>query len=408
MSTSAQGETMFGRVLKVIIQAGLFGAINMLAQTTCGNTKLGCLLPTALHTNLPTFNFFNEAFATQIGQLPLATPASGFILTFDKQKGVYTNAQESFGPLLAERVETIGRHKVYLAFTYQWFDFTDIDGNDLNHLPILFSFPSAVGAQVVTETDNHIDTKVNQFVVFGTFGLSENVDVSIAIPLERISMEVTTKGTEFSTTTSATTSFTQYLPGVASGFGDVVISGKGMLLKWEEYGLAVGGELHLPTGDEQNFLGSGAVGIKPYFVLARSGKVSPHLNLAYQWNGNSALAIGQDGKEQSLPGFFAYTIGADMGLSKRFTLAADWLGQHFFGAPQISTPRNVTAMVNGQPTVFSSVVPISGGYNVNNLSLGVKANPWRRLLLMGNVTIKLDGGGLRSTVVPLAGVSYSF
>jgi hypothetical protein len=241
---------MFGRVLKVIIQAGLFGAINMLAQTTCGNTKLGCLLPTALHTNVPTFNFFNEAFATQIGQLPLATPASGFILTFDKQKGVYTNAQESFGPLLAERVETIGRHKVYLAFTYQWFDFTDIDGNDLNHMPILFSFPSAVGAQVVTETNNHIDTKVNQFVAFGTFGVAEHVDISIAIPLERISMEVTTKGTEFSTTTSATTSFTQYLPGVASGFGDVVISGKGMLLKWEEYGLAVGGELHLPTGTE--------------------------------------------------------------------------------------------------------------------------------------------------------------
>lgn len=361
---------MVGRVLTVMLQAGLFGAINMLAQSTCGNTKLACLLPTALHTNPPTFNFFNEAFATQIGQLPLATPASGFIFTFDKQKGVYTAAQESFGPLLAERVETIGRHKGYLAFTYQWFDFTDIDGNDLNHLPILFSFPSAAGAQVVTETDNHIDTHVNQFVVFGTFGLSEHIDVSIAIPLERISMEVTTKGTEFSTTTSATTSFTQYLPGIASGLGDVVISGKGTLLRWEAYGLAIGGELHLPTGDEQNFLGSGAVGIKPYFVLARRGKVAPHLNLAYQWNGNSSLAIGPDGKEQSLPGFFAYTIGADMGLSKRFTLAADWLGQYFFSAPQISTPRNVTATVNGQPTVFSSVVPISGGYNVNNLSLG--------------------------------------
>ena len=399
---------MFGRVLRVMIQAGLFGAVNMWAQTTCGNTKLACLLPTALHTNPPTFNFFNEAFATQIGQLPLATPASGFIFTFDKQKGIYVASQESFGPLLAERVETIGRHKAYLAFTYQWFDFSDIDGNDLNHLPILFSFPSAGGAQVVTQTDNRIDTKVNQYVVFGTFGLSDHIDVSIAIPFERISMEVTTNGTEFSTTTSAMTSFTQYLPGVASGLGDVVISAKGTILKWEEYGLAVGGELHLPTGDEQNFLGSGAVGIKPYFVLARRGKIAPHLNLAYQWNGSSALAIGQDGKEQSLPGFFAYTIGAEMGLSKRLTLAADLLGQHFFGAPQISTPTNVPATVNGQPTVFSSVVPISGGYNVSNLSFGVKANPWRRLLLLGNITIKVDSGGLRSTVVPLVGVSYSF
>jgi hypothetical protein len=399
---------MFSRALKVTIQTSFFGAISMLAQTTCGNTKLACLLPTALHTNPPTFNFFNEAFGTQIGQLPLATPASGFIFTFDKQLGVYKSSQESFGPLLAERVETIGRHKVYVAFTYQWFGFSEIDGNDLHHLPLLFSFPSAQAPLVVTQTDNHIDTTVNQYVVFGTFGLSDHVDVSIAVPFERISMGVTSKGTEYSTTTSASASFTEYLPGTASGPGDIVISTKGTIFTWEQYGLAIGGELHLPTGDEQNFLGSGAVGIKPYFVIARRGRIAPHVNLAYQWNASSALAIDQSGRQQSLPGFFAYTLGADIGLSKRFTLAADLVGQHFFDAPQISTPKSVTATVNGQPTVFSSVLPINGGYNVDNLALGVKANPWRNLLLLGNMTIKLDSGGLRATIVPLAGVSYSF
>jgi hypothetical protein len=98
----------------------------VLAQNTCGNTKLECLLPTALHTNPGTFNFFNQTFATQVGQLPLATPASGFIFTFDKQKGVYIATQESFGPLVAERVETMGFHRVYLAFTYQRFAFDDL------------------------------------------------------------------------------------------------------------------------------------------------------------------------------------------------------------------------------------------------------------------------------------------
>lgn len=250
---------MFGRAFKVMIQTSLFGAISMLAQTTCGNTKLACLLPTALHTNPPTFNFFNEAFATQIGQLPLATPASGFIFTFDKQKGVYKASQESFGPLLAERVETIGRHKAYVAFTYQWFSFSDLDGNDLKHLPILFSFPTELNPQVVTQTDNRIVANVNQYVVFGTFGLSDHVDVSLAIPFERVSMGVTSIGTEYSTTTPATASFSEYLPGVASGIGDVVISGKGTVYRLEKYGFAVGGELRLPSGDEQNFLGSGAV-----------------------------------------------------------------------------------------------------------------------------------------------------
>src|ERR1700733_9470213 len=173
---------MVYRILKIAIEVGLLSAVSVLAQNTCGNTKLECLLPTALHTNTPTFNFFNEAFATQIGQLPLATPASGFIFTFDKQKGVYTASQESFGPLLAERVETIGRHKAYVAFTYQWFGFSNLDGNDLKH----------------------IDTTVNQYVVFGTFGLSDHIDVSLAVPIERISIAVTSKGTEYSTTTPAT------------------------------------------------------------------------------------------------------------------------------------------------------------------------------------------------------------
>jgi hypothetical protein len=399
---------MFRRAFNVTIMTGLFSAFPMLAQTTCGSTKLVCLLPTALHTNPPTFNFFNETFATQIGQLPLATPASGFIFTFDKQQGVYKASQESFGPLLAERVETIGRHKVYVAFTYQRFAFSEIDGNDLHHLPILFSFPSSPNATVITVTDNRVDSRVNQYVVFGTFGLSDHVDVSVAIPIERVSLGVASKGTEFSTSSPATSSFTEYLPGVASGLGDVVLAAKGTVFRHEQYGFAIGGELRLPSGDEQNFLGSGTVGIKPYLVAARRGKIAPHLNLAYQWNGSSPLAIDQNGKQGSLPGFFGYTLGADMGLSKRFTFTADWVGQHFFDAPQISTPRDVTAIVNSQEAVFSTIVPLNGGYNVNNFAVGVKANPWRNLLVLGNITIKLDDGGLRAPVVPLVGISYSF
>jgi hypothetical protein len=104
MTTSAEGEPMFGCVLKVMIGASLFGAINMLAQTTCGNTELACLLPTALHTNPGTFNFFNEAFATQIGQLPLATPASGFVYTFDNQQGIYISSAESIGHIWLSRI----------------------------------------------------------------------------------------------------------------------------------------------------------------------------------------------------------------------------------------------------------------------------------------------------------------
>jgi hypothetical protein len=397
---------MLKRALTITILASVpFIAIVASAQSACG-TKLYCLIPNALHTTSSTFNFFNDAYGTQIGQLPLATPASGFIYSFDKA-GVYTTSSESFGPLLAERSETIGRHKLYLAFTYQRFAFDDIDGNDIKTIPILFYFPNAQNPQVVTITQNRVDTKIDQFVAFATYGLARRLDVSVAVPFERISMGVSSSGTEYGTTTNAQASFTESLAGSASGIGDVVLSAKGTLLKRERFGLAVGAEFRVPSGDERNFLGSGAYGVKPYLVLSRRGRVAPHLNVGYQWNANSLLAADANGK-QRLPGYFGYAAGADIGLTKRFTVVADLLGEHFFDAPQISKPENVSAQVNNQLKPFSSVVQVSDSYDVNNLSVGLKVNPVGHLLLSANVLIKLNDGGVRARLIPLVGLSYSF
>ena len=401
------GIRMLSNSVKIALIAILLASISAPAQTSCASTKLICLIPTALHTNSATFSFVNTAFGTQIGQLPLATPASGFIFTFDKPAGVYTASQESFGPLLAERAETIGRHRVYLAFTYQRFMFSEIDGNDLKNIPILFSFFSDGQLAAVTDTRNRLDTTIDQYVAFGTFGLTNRIDVSLAVPIERISMGVRTTGTEYSTTSDAQATFSQSLAGSASGVGDVVLSAKGTLYKHEKLGLAAGMELRFPTGEEENFLGSGAYGIKPYIVLSRRGRIAPHLNLNYQWNGNSLLARDQNG-EQRLPAYFGYTAGADIGVTKRLTLVADLVGQYFLDAPQVSTPRNISVHVNNLPRVFSSVEVASGSYNVHNLGVGVKANPWQNMLVTGNVLIKLDCGGVRARVIPLVGISYSF
>jgi len=397
---------MLKRAITIAVLAGLsFVPTIVSAQTNCG-TKLYCLIPTALHTTSSTFNFFNDAFGTQIGQLPLASPASGFVYTFDKS-GVYTASSESFGPLLAERSETVGRHKVYLAFTYQRFAFSEIDGNDLKNIPILFYYPDAQNPQVVTTTENRVDTKIDQYVAFATYGLTSRVDVSVAVPFERISMGVSSNGTEYSTTSAATASFDEFLAGSASGIGDVVLSAKGTLIKREKFGLAVGGELRLPSGDERNFLGSGAYGIKPYLVLSRRGRVAPHLNVGYQWNGDSLLAADENGN-QRLPSYFGYAAGADIGVSKRLTVVADFLGEHFFDAPQISKSESFMTQVNNQQVSFSSVARVSGSYDVNNLSVGLKANPVGHLLISLNALVKLNDGGVRARVVPLVGLSYSF
>ena len=79
--------------------------------------------------------------------------------------------------------------------------------------------------------------------------------------------------------------------GEAGGIGDILLRVKGTVMREGPRSLAAGVDLRLPTGDELNLLGSGAPGVRPFAALSRSfGGASPHLNVAYQWNGQSVLA----------------------------------------------------------------------------------------------------------------------
>jgi Putative MetA-pathway of phenol degradation len=413
---------MLRRSLLLFALCGIFNFTSAVAQDPCPiapaalSTKLYCAIPNALHISGAEASFFNAPLGTQLGQLPLATPASGFIYSFDKAKGVYTTTNESFGPILTERSETIGKYKLYVGFTYQHFGFSTIDGTSLKNVPIVLTgFQSGVGV-VYSETNNRFDTKADQYAIFGTFGLTDRIDVSVAIPFERVSMGVSVQGTEF-----ATGGRTQPIPltfthGDASGIGDVVLALKGTAWRGSHLGLALGAEVRLPSGDALNFLGSGTVGFKPYFTLSRRGKFSPHVNGGYQWNGNSVLArrcpatgctAANPGEEHRLPTNAFYAVGADWGVAKRLTVVADFLGQRFFDSPRVSQPVSIPIAVHPGLS-FPSIVAERGPFSVNNLSLGLKVNPWRQLLITGNLLVKLNDSGLRSTVVPLVGLSYSF
>ena len=85
---------------------------------------------------LATFSPINEAVGIQVSQLPLASPSSGITFSFDKVTKLETpSTDESLGPVLGERAGTIGRRKLFLGFSYQYFNFSSIDGRDINNIP---------------------------------------------------------------------------------------------------------------------------------------------------------------------------------------------------------------------------------------------------------------------------------
>ena len=192
-----------------------------------------------------------------------------------------------------------------MGFAYQYFNFDKADGVNPHKLGAVFQHEhescgppltcvngEPVFAQDIIATQNRLDLKVHQFVGVATVGVTDRFDLSVAIPILQfvvasIPAEQSTASRrapippccvhQFDPTSAQipnheaffSSSSADFFDGKsASGIGDIVIRGKYEILKGEKAGLAVGADLHLPTGDEQNFLGSGTWGVRPFVTVS--------------------------------------------------------------------------------------------------------------------------------------------
>lgn len=440
---------------------------------------------------LSSFAPINEAVGIQVSELPLASPSSSVISIYNSSlKTFEPSTDESLGPILGDRASTSGRHRVFLGFSYQFFAFSSIDGQDLHSIPTVLQhqpFPPPFNPPITAcpnqtaltgtkyagdpcfvrdyiQTFNNINLRVHQYTIYFTYGITQHLDFSAAIPLVNVEMGVSSSATIvpnsvapaalgipgnvwhlFNTADSQIAS--QCAPaaaagkpclhavfsdaGSASGIGDVVFRGKYTVHQWEKAGVAVGVDVRVPTGDALNFLGSGAVGVKPFGIFSYRARVSPHGELGYEINGNSTLAGNNIvsppsgttvSNKGSLPNRLLYVVGADVRVTKRVTGAFDLYGQRLFSAPQLvaqsytdygncSGPTNGAGLgcaVYTPGTTHPDIAYRTTNIDINDASLGLKVRLLHQLVATGNALIKLDDGGLRSRVVPLVGLSYSF
>lgn len=416
----------------------------------------------------PKQNFLlatNQTIAQQITTLPLVAPTTG-ISEADKRRASFRRSNVSFGPIFSERATTIGRHEVGLGFSYQSMSFESLDGVNLGSFPTLFvqAFDPAQSRAcdpVQSNTcsgnthdsiiaSNRIALSINQYTAFATFGLTGRVDLSVAVPVMSVSISAATDtsivpnssrpgelsfnfdppshGSCLRTLTS--TLNPQYCGEArfstsqsSSGLGDLTVRVKGMLKSWEYSGLAAGIDLRFPTGNERDLLGSGALGIRPFFVWSHSGIISPHANLGYQWNGQSVLA-GQirtgnpdDKTKHNLPGQALYSVGMEAALTRQLTATIDVIGQVVINgarvrlvqalAPGLCESQN--SCVNpGQPLQVTSIDSYNATYAAHNTSLGLRYLPFSTFLVSASVLLKMDNGGLRSKAIPTVSVTYTF
>jgi hypothetical protein len=417
----------------------------------------------------------NQTIASQIASLPLVAPAAGISLVFDQSLAVFVTSNDAMGPIFSERASTVGRYRLALGFSYQHMNFDSLDGVDLHSFPTVF----VQGGDAFTQTgnglcnpvpnnpncsrgshdyltaSNRIDLKVSQYTAFATFGLTKRIELSVAVPVLTVSMSAAADTSivpnssgpgELSFTTAPHATCLRTLSSAAnpaqqycaealffnlqrsSGVGDLTIRVKGVLKSWERAGLAAGLDVRVPTGDELNFLGTGATGLRPFLVWSYGGRISPHVNLGYQWNGQSLLAgdirTGNpvDKTKHNLPGQLLYSVGVEAAVTKRFTATIDLVGQTVINGARVhliqalapglcaSTSTNPTdTCVNaGPPVQQETIAGYKGTYSIDNASLGLRYRPFGRFLVSANVLLKVDNGGLRSKAIPTVSATYTF
>lgn len=467
-----------GSVLIASAQTVLVPGTVVTGQCQGHESEPGCVLPNLFGSqgltlaNNPVFPHYahfvgsaqetlnqtlSTAIATQLATLPLISPSSGFTFQYDKAAGVFVRSTTSFGPIYTERAETIGRGKISFGASYQRFRFGSIDGNNLKNLPAVFTHVPDTGPggapepyeNDVIQTSNSLDLKMDQTTLYGTVGITDRIDVSVAIPIVDVRFSaisyaniIRVSGPTFIPAPgvapvpnphmfpNGTLSNSYTSNGSATGIGDVTFRVKANVFQEGAFRIAGAIDVRPPTGDAREFLGSGAMGVKPFLIFSLSKRISPHVNVGYEWNGQSILAgniTGSVASENSageevitngpatksqLPGQFFYSFGADAGVTKKLTLDFDYLGQTLFNAPRVGigsfTTANDTA-IGGLPSMnLPTIVGRKNTVGINNGAIGFKYNLFDQLLFTANLLFRMDDNGLRQDVTPLIGLSYAF
>ena len=291
----------------------------------------------------PRFASINTGVASALSNLPVPSPASAIGYRYNFQAGADVPYPQSLGPILSERSETIGRNKFYLAVTFQRFQFDRLDQVDFRSFQVGIPLDLPILGQNLNgliTADTTISLSVSQTTAHFSYGVTRDLDLTVSLPIVTSSMAVSTGGQFRALNSTLALPFARTGLGADStGLGDILIRAKKHLVRTKNGGLSLVTDFRVPTGDEFNYHGAGAYGLKPFIAASLNRwRTAPHVNAGYQFNGKSFLATPLAREKARLPGEAFFAVGADASLTrpssdKHVTLSADLLDRIVLNAP---------------------------------------------------------------------------
>ena len=341
---------------------------------------------------------------------PATATTPGFIYHLNPELQIYERSSVSLGSAFLDRADTVGAGHFDVGLSYLYANFTQRDGHDIDNIrePVLLvRFPPAQDGLLdrTTVQFQEFTLHTNAFYFSSTYGLTDNWDVNLLVPVFYTTLKVR------QSVQTNLTGFRQ-LPAVrddAFGVGDVQLRTKVRMLDVDGFKLATGAAVRIPSGNENNFQGIGDTTIAPTLVGSYAvGPVDLHGNVGIEYNGDDLeRSRAQWGLGASV-GFFDWLTGnidvigtdqlSDDHVSKVVDASPDQVGEGFFGS-------NIRLVRHGQKTEVITTIDRLDSIDV---AVGAKVNLFKSLVGFVSVIVPISTGGVRPDVIQAAGLEVSF
>ena len=351
-----------------------------------------------------------------VRSVPLTSASAGIAYSWDDTNQTMAIDHSLFGQPFLERPDTIGRANWSVSTIYQHVQLDTLDGRRLDELRDVMP-PICDGARCRTRpyaiSAYHPQSTTNQVTHALVYGLLEELELNLAVPVlasnlrNRIVLRDLRGRAGFSTDTDDD----------AAGIGDIALRAKYLLLDRGPAVLALGVGLSLPTGNEDDLQGTGAVQVSPG-LFASSDRLGEHLGFRFQPYVN--LGADLDGSDIARSEVH-WGTGLDVRKGARVTFAVGFLGRHVFEAFGPSGALDVVRCTSGHARCLQAdppsqgVAPLlaieDGRRDLYDMSVGFRvAFPvlGRRVIGTVNVLVPLNDEGIRADVTPLVGVEVPF
>jgi hypothetical protein len=373
-----------------------------------------------------------EALANTVARsLPVTSASPGLTFSYDPASGAFVRDTDLLGQLYLERARPLGRGKWNVTVSYQRVHIDGVQGQDLGGLtdtapPIVtgsFNSTGKAGPTLVSFDRYAIDLLVDMVTLAATYGVTDRLDVNLTLPIlaSRLSMGAIepvftfnpNPGFPCNNLTRLPNGLTRCGPQTSSnifhatGVGDLLLRGKYEVLRSSWVDVAGGLVLRMPTGNQDNFQGTGDWELSPLLYLStpRMPLAGP---LAFQafFNGGFDLNASDVDLSEGRLG-----IGADLALGDRATFSVAFLARepfHSFASAGFFDQVRVNPRTRARSTapLFGLQTDRASYYA---LSIGGRMNLWRDTVFgFANVLIPLGDQGIQSDPIPLVGFEATF